>query len=122
MSRSVKNRFRVFGVLAALAACFVLAPSASAELVWKIDGAGFGHGVGMSQFGAAGFARHGYTSEQILGHYYPGTSVRTVTPGQVRVLLLSGEGRVDFAGVSVGCGYRLDEGKDYGARAGPKGI
>ena len=100
----------------------LLAPAASAELVWKIDGAGFGHGVGMSQYGAAGFAKHGYTAQQILGHYYPGTNIRTVTPGQVRVLLLSGEPQVDFAGASVGCGYRLVEAKDYGARVGAKGV
>ncbi len=100
----------------------LLAPAASGELVWKIDGAGFGHGVGMSQYGAGGFANHGYTWQQILGHYYPGTDIRSVTPGGVRVLLLSGEGTVNFAGVSAGCGYRLFPGKDYGARVGPKGI
>lgn len=36
------------------------------------EGRGFGHGVGMSQYGAEGMARRGMTAEQILGHYYPG--------------------------------------------------
>ena len=36
---------------------------------------GFGHGVGMSQYGANGAAKAGYSYKQILSHYYPGTSV-----------------------------------------------
>ncbi|HOV62894.1 MAG TPA: amidase, partial [Spirochaetia bacterium] len=34
-------------------------------------GAGWGHGVGMCQSGAAGMANAGYSSEAILAHYYP---------------------------------------------------
>ena len=34
---------------------------------------GWGHGVGMSQYGANGMAKEGYTYRQILSHYYPGT-------------------------------------------------
>ncbi len=36
-------------------------------------GRGFGHGVGMSQWGALGLAQRGHSHEQILGHYYRGT-------------------------------------------------
>lgn len=36
---------------------------------------GYGHGVGMSQWGASGMAKEGYTYDQILAHYYPGTSL-----------------------------------------------
>lgn len=39
---------------------------------------GWGHGVGMSQYGADGMARKGSTFEQILMHYYPGTSLRPI--------------------------------------------
>ncbi len=39
-------------------------------------GRGWGHGVGMSQWGALAMAEQGYTAEQILTHYYPGTSIR----------------------------------------------
>ena len=35
------------------------------------DGRGYGHGVGMCQFGAEGMARQGFTAGQILRHYYP---------------------------------------------------
>ena len=39
-----------------------------------VRGAGFGHGVGMSQYGAYGFAQRGRDQAFILGHYYTGTS------------------------------------------------
>lgn len=38
-----------------------------------LTGAGWGHGVGMCQSGAAGMAAAGYTFQEILGHYYPDT-------------------------------------------------
>lgn len=39
-----------------------------------ISGSGFGHGVGLSQYGAKNMAERGYSSDQILGFYYPGVS------------------------------------------------
>lgn len=36
-------------------------------------GGGFGHGVGMSQYGSYGLSRQGYTAAQIMDFYYPGT-------------------------------------------------
>ncbi len=36
---------------------------------------GYGHGVGMSQYGASGMAKAGYTYQQILKHYYTGVSI-----------------------------------------------
>ncbi|GEM_PF-198467 len=38
-------------------------------------GGGFGHGVGLSQFGAAGMAEAGATAGEILMHYFPGTTL-----------------------------------------------
>ena len=40
---------------------------------WLFSGGGFGHGVGMSQSGAIELAKNGWTSKQILSHYYPKT-------------------------------------------------
>lgn len=37
---------------------------------------GYGHGVGMSQYGAEGMARNGYTYDEILKHYYQGTEIK----------------------------------------------
>lgn len=44
-----------------------------------IDGHGFGHGTGMSQYGALGAARQGLTHNQILRFYYPGVWAGTAT-------------------------------------------
>ena len=40
----------------------------------KVDGHGWGHGRGMSQYGSLGAARAGLTSKQIMRFYYPGTT------------------------------------------------
>jgi SpoIID/LytB domain protein len=53
-----------------------------------ITGAGDGHGVGMSQDGALGFAQHGFGYQAILAHYYTGTALGQVSAKtRVRVLL-----------------------------------
>lgn len=41
----------------------------------KITTKGYGHGVGMSQYGALGMAKKGYTYEEILKHYYQNISI-----------------------------------------------
>ena len=41
-------------------------------------GAGYGHGVGMDQSGAAGMAADGYSAADILAHYYPGATLTTL--------------------------------------------
>src|SRR5438874_11328427 len=41
----------------------------------------------MSQYGAYGFAQNGYSHDQILAHYYPGTELGTTTVKSIRVLL-----------------------------------
>ena len=43
-----------------------------------ISTTGFGHGVGMSQYGANGAAKAGLSYRQILSHYYPGTSLISI--------------------------------------------
>lgn len=43
--------------------------------VMVIKGRGFGHGVGMSQYGAEGMARKGADAKQILAYYYPGAEI-----------------------------------------------
>jgi stage II sporulation protein D len=42
---------------------------------FAFDGKGSGHGAGLCQWGAAGFAREGRTYREILAHYYPGTEI-----------------------------------------------
>ncbi len=43
-----------------------------------LHGGGFGHGVGMSQFGAGGMAQRGFKFDEILQHYYSGISITTM--------------------------------------------
>jgi stage II sporulation protein D len=45
---------------------------------WIFYGRGWGHGLGMCQTGAYGMALEGATFQQILQHYYPGTSLQGV--------------------------------------------
>ena len=42
----------------------------------SLRGRGFGHGIGMCQWGAIGRSRAGHSYREILSHYYPGTDVR----------------------------------------------
>jgi len=46
--------------------------------VARFSGRGYGHGVGMSQWGAKGMAEQGYTAEKILEYYYPGTTLGSI--------------------------------------------
>ena len=43
-----------------------------------LTGAGWGHGVGLCQIGAAVMADKGYTYEQILAHYFPGSKLEII--------------------------------------------
>jgi stage II sporulation protein D len=63
-----------------------------------VTGHGWGHGVGMSQWGTYGYALHGWKYRRILEHYYPGTKLGRVADLRVRVLLARGAGAV-----TVGC-------------------
>jgi stage II sporulation protein D len=51
-------------------------------------GRGYGHGVGMSQYGAYGRAAAGQSAATILAHYYPGTTAATMANSTIRVLVL----------------------------------
>jgi stage II sporulation protein D len=78
-------RFLAAAVLTLAAAVLVASP-ARADLV--LDGHGWGHGVGLSQYGAYGYALiDGRDHAWILNHYYSGTSLAKTGTGSVRVLL-----------------------------------
>src|SRR5881392_2959640 len=68
--------------------CFA-APAGSGALL-LFSGHGWGHGVGMSQYGAFGYAQHGADYRQILAHYYPGTTLGAAPVARIRVLLANG--------------------------------
>ena len=52
-----------------------------------VSGRGYGHGVGMSQYGAYGYAQNGVAYDEILAHYYPGTTLGQAPISVMRVLL-----------------------------------
>ncbi len=58
-----------------------------AKVVLAVSGHGWGHGLGMSQWGAYGYAQHGWTYQRILAHYYSGTTLGPAPRSTVRVLL-----------------------------------
>lgn len=67
--------------------------------VVRVVGRGWGHGVGMSQFGAEGMARRGATYEEILTHYYTGVEIgRARDPGTIDVGVDWGRSEVAASG------------------------
>ena len=63
-------------------------PQGAATFV--VTGHGWGHGVGLSQWGAYGYAQKGFDYEKIVLHYFPGTELGAAPVSRVRVLLTSG--------------------------------
>jgi len=75
-------------VTALIGALLFVTPAAAEEMV-HITGGGWGHGIGMSQYGAYGRARRGDSANQILEHYYSGAEVSSRRmPRRIRVGLL----------------------------------
>jgi stage II sporulation protein D len=102
--------------LTALVFFLLFASSANASVSWVVTGHGFGHGVGMSQYGAYGYAKHGKGYRFILAHYYSGTAIGQVTDTRiVRVLLDISGGDVGFSGATSACGQALDPARGYEA-------
>ncbi|HEV7134148.1 MAG TPA: SpoIID/LytB domain-containing protein [Gaiellaceae bacterium] len=96
--------------------CFA-APSGSGPLL-VFTGHGWGHGVGMSQYGAYGYAQHGWTAQQILAHYYPGTTPGTAPVSVVRVLLADRKKKLTLSS-DVPFRVRDGAGKWHTLAAGP---
>lgn len=73
-----------------------------------VDGTGNGHGRGMSQWGAYGYAvDHGWDWQQILAHYYGGTDSATTPAGQrIRVRLTKYDGMGEIGVISHGSPVR----------------
>jgi stage II sporulation protein D len=113
---------RRIALLTSLALLLTVPAAAGAAVRHVIKGAGFGHGIGMSQYGAYGYALEGSSYEGILGHYYKGTSLSSA-PGQpVRVLLQSVDPYIRFRGATNANGRRLRSGTTYVARLARGGI
>ena len=74
----------------------------------ELTGRGWGHGRGLGQYGAYGYAQQGWTSTQILDHFYGGTTSgqvpgsAPVNPNQVRVELRNMIGLSTTVGLASG--------------------
>lgn len=102
---------------------FAYPAAAQAGVSWVVHGRGFGHGVGMSAYGAYGYARAGKSYQFILGHYYRGTTIGTIEkPRVVRVLLDISPGDVEFSGATSACGEVLDPARSYEAHRVGKSV
>lgn len=79
-------------LVALVSALFVVASACQPETPppptsFTFDGGGFGHGVGMSQYGALGRAQAGHGAADILAAYFPGSALEARTLGSIRVHL-----------------------------------
>jgi len=115
-------RLRPLALLPVLAAALVAAGAAAAASVCStscfqapagsgallvFSGHGWGHGVGMSQYGALGYAQHGSTYDQILAHYFPGTTLGPAPARTIRVLLVDKKAKV---AISADAGFTVRDG------------
>jgi len=101
----------------------LLTSSGQASVGWVVLGHGFGHGVGMSAYGAYGYAQHGKGYRFILAHYFSGTTIGKLTaPRIVRVLLDVSSGDVRFSGATSACAKALEAGRSYEAHRAGSGI
>ncbi|MCU1591552.1 MAG: hypothetical protein JWP11_2808 [Frankiales bacterium] len=91
----------LLGLSGAVLTSIVTAGPAAAEQVYErpasgvfsVLGHGWGHGHGLSQWGAQGAASQGIGADQIVSTYYPGTAKAVLADAPIRVLLQADEGR-----------------------------
>ncbi len=93
--------FAAFGLLGGLLTTVTAASPAQADEVYNrpadgvfdLQGHGWGHGRGMSQWGAQGAASLGVDADTITSTYYPGTTRSVLPNAPIRVLLQADEGK-----------------------------
>jgi len=93
--RSMRRTLLLFSVLLLVAGSAAHARSSAQPVpqgaaTFVVTGHGWGHGVGLSQWGAYGYAQKGFDYEKIVLHYFPGTELGAAPVSRVRVLLTSG--------------------------------
>ncbi|MEA2410825.1 MAG: stage sporulation protein, partial [Thermoleophilaceae bacterium] len=113
---------RPFAALTTAFACLAAPVAASASTIFVVKGHGFGHGIGMSQYGAQGFAQHGWDYRSILAHYYRGTTIGIAPTRTIRVLLRSGASSLTVAHVSRAGNRKLNAAGAYTVRARGSGV
>jgi len=105
-----------FVLRAALAAALVaslLATPAGAAGSYRFNGSGWGHGIGLSQYGALGLAQEGWGPARIVKHYYTNTTVAHRDPpkGRFRVGLLQRRQTITVTVQRGAVALRLNKGR-----------
>ena len=65
-----------------------------------VTGHGWGHGVGLAQYGTYGYALHGWSADKIVAHYFSGTTLGEAQLKRVRVLLAASARNVSVSSTS----------------------
>lgn len=121
--RSRSGRAACALLAAGLIACWTADAGQAAGSRLVVTGAGFGHGVGMSQWGAHGMAERGSDARAILAHYYPGTALaRLPSSPSVRVALQWGRREATVSGASRIGGLAVRPERVYRLRRSGGGI
>ncbi len=118
----------LLAVLFALGCAFETVPAVAAgkpaaATVFRLTGGGWGHGRGMSQWGAFQAASEGHAYPEILGFYYPGTNLAAVSELSIRVLISGDTGSDAIVGqdpamiVRTGAGSARAAGPPSGCEA-----
>jgi SpoIID/LytB domain protein len=116
-------RLARFITLVAVVAALLVPGVARAERTVRIPGGGWGHGIGMSQYGAYGRALNGAGAQTILEKYYSNANVVSVNlPKRIRVGLLpdygaGGRGAISFSGKQRGDGAGIVKVRVKGSQA-----
>jgi stage II sporulation protein D len=112
----------VLAIITALVAA-AAAPAAHAATKLTITGAGFGHGIGMSQYGTYGYSLHLKSYDFILGHYYTGTTLGALDSNpEVKVLLQGSRKSISFTGALNAGDEKLDPAQTYTVRRSAAGL
>jgi stage II sporulation protein D len=100
MRRTVALAFIVLLAVGPAASARVDKRAATGTATFLLTGHGWGHGVGMSQYGAYGYAQKGVGYAKIVLHYFSGTELGTAPVSKVRILLTSGVASVPIGSAS----------------------
>ena len=106
--KRLRRRLAAAGVTATLTLAFLVpgVPEAAAETTFTFLGGGYGHSVGMSQYGAYGMAREGFTWQEILSHSFTGATPAPADPALLASPLWVGlaqeRARVELTVVATG--------------------
>jgi stage II sporulation protein D len=103
---------RRIAITAVLAASVALVPASGAWADFDFYGSGYGHGIGLSQYGALGLAQEGWQGERIVEHYFRNTQVGVRNPPdpEIKVGLVQYRPSVKLVAASGSFELRLKNG------------